>query len=98
MSLIELKTRIAALVEDAEPGGEMTIGSVIGLLAGLLCKLEELHDEGRLGPGQWADAIESWEDDEYLYVQTGRPEGAATDIDISSFGQSLFIRMAKPKA
>jgi hypothetical protein len=58
----------------------------------LLTALKELVD--RLS-GLPSEAVERWEGDEFLYVETPLSQSAGAEIDVNIQGGRAFIRMAR---
>jgi hypothetical protein len=65
----------------------------------LLTALQELVDRlsgrGPDGTEVPSEAIERWEGDEFLYVETPLGRAAGVEIDVSIQGGRAFIRMAR---
>jgi hypothetical protein len=62
-------------------------------LADVASALRSIDDPGG-GPAPLDEAAEVWADDEYLYIEGRLPDDLGTNIDLSTCGRVLMIRVA----
>jgi hypothetical protein len=65
------------------------------LLAALKELVDRLSGHDPHAAGAASEAVESWESDDFLYVETALARSAGAEIDVSIQGGRAFIRMAR---